>query len=129
MIKDNTNNKLINVKNDLNYIVNTKKRLYLYGNGNYSEKFKNFFLKKNRTIQGCVVSIIADGSDEENNVISVEELNELNEEVVIVLALSEMYHDEVKRKIKKTIEIYPSEGCSYAYQDVLDYLEHDQLLE
>lgn len=107
---------------------NEKKEVFLYGAGNFGKLFFDYFKQNNLMVKGFVVSDINlnDNIEYQNiPIIGIKEFVKCTEERIVILSLSEFFHDEIKEQLKiyKNLRIFPSEEDAIVYEDIIKALK------
>ncbi len=117
------------IESDLSEIMNTDKSIYLYGAGLYGGYFYDYLSHAGKKIEGFVVTQNNTGFNsgiEHVPTVNINEFLNINQNpVIVILALNEFYHEEIRGLLDKDkiISIFPKKDRGYMYKDLIDYIK------
>ena len=117
------------IESDLSAIINADKSVYLYGAGLYGGYFYNYLSNAGKEIKGFVVTQSYTGLNngiEHVPTINVNEFLKMNQgSAIVILALNEFYHEEIRGLLDKDkkISVFPQRDRGYLYKNLIDYIK------
>lgn len=106
-----------------------ERKVYFYGAGKYAKILSNFANKNGKKIEKYVVSEITQ-KNEDDTIIGVDEFLSYKKENLIILALDEIYHAEIRENLRGNtiIEVYPPNcyEATYPYRELIELAQNEE---
>ncbi len=129
LLKQNRHNKEEQILSKLYTVCCGRKDIYLYGAGEYGRIFYEYLKRQQISIKAFVVSEI---KKEERKcyynipIIGINELLEKREKGIVILALNEFFHNEIRQSLSLTsdFDIFPFEKDNVTYEELIEALKN-----
>lgn len=92
--------------------------IYIYGNGKIASEVIKKLGENNKKIKGIVIT---KADENETQIIDINTLNHMSGMKLVILALDEKWHEEIRENLADSVKIFPEKEAEYDYQDFLAY--------